>query len=788
MKISEHWLREWVNPSLTLNELSHKMTMAGLEVEECVPVADVFSGIVIAKVESLAKHPSADRLHVCEVAINNKERVTIVCGAENVRKGMKVAAALPGAVLSNAKKIETATIRGVTSYGMLCSRSELGLAESSEGLIEFSEEAVLGTPVWDYLMLNDYVMNVSITPNRGDCLSVMGLAKDVAAITGASLVVPSMASQKASIKDTLNVVIDAKKACPRYAGRIIKKVKADALTPIWMEERLRRAGQRSINAVVDVMNYVMLELGQPMHAFDLAKISGNVHVRMGNNDESIVLLDGQIIKPTSSDLVIADDQSLLALAGVMGGSDSAVTLLTESIFLESAYFDPMVVGKTARQLNLGSESSYRFERGIDPTVQVDALVRATELLLSIVGGEAGPITEVVEKAHLPFSKTIVLREEKLIKRLGLSLSENEVMSIFNRLQFQTKSSKGQWIVTVPARRSDITIEEDLIEEVARLYGYDQIPTHITHSELTMLPVSELKLPLSRLRTALCDLGYNEVVTYSFIDKALQSCIDPKHEPEALLNPMTSEMAVMRTTLWPGLLNAFLYNQNRQESRLRLFESGLVFVDGKQERRLGGLVNGPVFPEQWGIKNRAVDFFDLKGDLETLFALTLNPSSFSFKKGSHPALHPGQTAEVVRGSKVIGLFGRIHPEIAQKIDTDKQVYLFDLSLDELESACLPKAASVSKFPEIRRDIAILIDETVPSDVIRYTIQEVAGEWLKQITLFDVYQGKGIPEHQKSIALSLTIQHPSRTLVDEEVADLVQRVIVSLKEKLAAELRG
>jgi phenylalanyl-tRNA synthetase beta chain len=792
MKISEIWLREWVNPTLTREQLCEKLTMSGLEVDGLTPVANPFTGVVVAEVLEVEKHPEADKLRICQVNVGGSKPLLIVCGAANVRAGLKVPAALEGAELGNNFKISRSKIRGVESNGMLCSAQELGLMEQSDGLLELPQEAPVGKNLWDYLTLADYVMDVAITPNRGDCLSVMGMAKEISALTEAKINMPTISPIKPAIKDVFPIKISAPNECPHYVGRVIRQVKADAETPIWMQERLRRSGQRCISPVVDVMNYVMLELGQPMHAFDLKTLSGGIEVRLAKANEEIALLDGQTVKLDPNTLLIADEKNPLAIAGVMGGLDSSVTLLTTDIFLESAYFKPERVARAGRKYILNSESSYRFERGIDPTLQVLAIERATQLLLDIVGGQPGPVIEVADKKSLPQPIVIALTKEKITTMLGLDIADDKITSILQRLGFTCEKNKTGWDVTVPARRSDISIAVDLIEEIARVNGYDFIPTQLSISKMLMNPCPESQIATALIRQTMCDLGFNEVISYSFVDKKIQLLFDPERTAKELLNPITAEMSVMRTNLWPGLVNTLLYNQNRQQSRVRIFEIGLRFIqkDGglDQERVLSGLISGSAFPEQWGVPLRHCDFFDLKGDVQNLLKLTHNEQEFSFRPGSHPALHPGQTAEIHRNGQMIGVIGALHPAVMQALDVQNKVYVFEMLCEPLQTARVPRSAEISKFPEIRRDIAILVDQTVPAQRIQDTISEVAGELLKEVRVFDLYQGKGIAPEQKSIALALTLQHASRTLVDEEVAELMERVLSALQNRFAAELRG
>lgn len=793
MKLSEQWLHEWIEPTVSREALAAKLTMAGLEVDGLVPVAEHFTNVIVAEVLQVEKHPEADRLSVCQVNVGQSEPLTIVCGAANVRPNLKVAAALVGAILPNDFKISRSKIRNVVSNGMLCSSRELGMADESAGIMELPQNAPIGVDIRQYLNLSDYVFDIAITPNRGDCLSVMGIAKEVAAITASNIKDFDVKSVGSVIQDVLTVAVDLPAECPRYAGRVIKNIKADALTPIWLQERLHRSGIRSISAIVDVMNYVMLELGQPMHAFDLAKISGGIKVRKAELSDSLTLLDGQTLALTIETMVIADEQEPLAIAGVMGGLNSGVTLLTQDIFLESAYFNPKSIAYAARHFNIGSESSYRFERGIDPLLQSTALERATQLILDIAGGEPGPVVDVMQEHYLPKPVTIVLRSDKVNKLLGLTIESAQIESILQKLGFSCVKNQAGWDVTVPARRSDITLEVDLIEEIMRLYGYDQLPLQSAYASLQINPASEDKLTLQKLRRICCDLGYHEVITYSFVDKSLQHQFDPEHKPKELVNPITADMTVMRTNLWPGLMNTYLYNRHRQQSRVRIFETGLRFIlnnetELSQERVLSGLVSGAVFPEQWGSSARDVDFFDLKGDIERLLRLTTSIKGFVFKTGSHPALHPGQAADVYRHGVYVGVFGALHPQIKQSFGITENVLVFELMLDPLELFTAVQYREFSKFPEIRRDIAIFLDQSVPSQAIQDTIVEVGGELLRDVTLFDVYQGKGIAPHQKSIALALTLQHDSRTLVDEEVAGIIENIIAVLKQRFAAELRG
>ncbi len=792
MKLSEQWLREWVNPNESGDALCQRLTMAGLEVDSYAPVASTFNQVVVAEILHAEKHPNADRLKVCQVTIGQDEPFTIVCGAPNARAGLKTALAMPGAILPNNLTIKRSTIRDIVSNGMLCSARELGIADETTGIIELPNDAPLGQDIRTYLNLDDKIIDVAVTPNRGDCLSVLGLAKEVTALTQCDLNMPKMGAVSPTIKDQLPLHIQIPKECPRYVGRVIRQVKADVLTPLWMQERLKRSGIRCISPIVDVMNYVMLELGQPMHAFDLQEIIDEIIVRRAKTDEILTLLDGQTITLNSDTMVIADRKKPLAIAGVMGGLDSGVTLLTKDIFLESAFFSTESIARTSRCYTLNSESSHRFERGVDPTLQTIAIERATQLLQDIVGGEAGPVIDIQFPDDLPLSKTIQLRKARIDKLLGIQVPLKEVESILTRLDFATEKTHEGWQVTVPPHRSDILLEVDLIEEVIRLYGYDKLPTHNTSALLHMNVNKESQLTIEKFSRALCDAGFHEVITYSFVDKKLQHLLDPNHKPKALKNPITADMSVMRTNIWPGLIQTLLYNHHRQQPRVRIFEIGSRFLPSsletyEQQCVIGGLMSGAVYPLQWGIAPRTADFFDVKGDIENLLKLTKASGEFHFKQGSHPALHPGQTADIYRKDTFVGVMGTLHPSVLQSLELINPVLVFELLLDPLVENVLPHYQDISKFPQIRRDIAIFVDQTVPSQAIQDTIYEVGGELLRDVTVFDIYQGKE-SKNRKSIALALTLQHNSRTLVDEEVTDIVERIVVTLKQKFAAELRG
>jgi phenylalanyl-tRNA synthetase beta chain len=792
MKFSESWLREWVNPRLSTTELCDRLTMAGLEIEACVPAAGAFTDVVVGEVKSVTKHPEADRLNVCEVDIGGSALLQIVCGASNVRVGLRAPVAKVGAVLPGIT-IKAAKLRGVESQGMLCSASELGLAEESEGLLPLPDDAPIGQDFRAYYLLDDNILEVAITPNRGDCLSIQGMAREVSALTkthAVQLEVNSLASSPEV--PAPSVKLTAKAACPHYLVHRIQGVNANAPTPVYMKERLRRAGVRSINCIVDVTNYVMLELGQPMHAFDADKITGGIEVRFAKNGEKISLLDGSEKILTDATLVIADEASPLAIAGVMGGMPSSVTLTTTNILLESAYFSPKIIAKQRQHYQLNSDSAYRFERGVDPTLQHLAIERATDLIVAIAGGKISAMTTALSDVDLPPMKSIFLSESLLETVLGMRLAPETVVGVFKALLFPAVKRDNGWTVNVPPYRSDISIPEDLVEEVARIHGYEYIPMLAMPLSVPSAPVNDQGVFLNAVRQHFSDAGLHEVVSYSFVEPELQQRLNPGVEPQALQNPMTAEMAVMRTSLWPGLLNTLRYNQSRQQARVRLFEAGTVFLqtdDGLiQPTRVAGLLAGDAYPLQWGQASRAVDFYDLKGVLEGCFQALRPSDTFTFQPEVHETLHPGQSAGIYLNNVRLGCLGALHPALKQALDISSNVYLFELELDKFSTKNIVQAQAISKFPEIRRDLALVTKETIPAAAIQDTIKSVAGDWLKTGFVFDVYQGKGVAPGHKSIAVALYLQHPTRTLVDDEVNALLARVMTALKDQLGVELRS
>lgn len=792
MKFSEQWLRGWVNPQVSRDELVARLSMAGLEVDSVTPAAGQFSGIVVGEILATEQHPDADKLRVCQVT-NGQETFQVVCGAPNARPGIKIPFAMIGAELSGDFKIKKAKLRGVESFGMLCSAAELEISEENDGLLELAADAPVGENIRTYLSLDDASIEIGLTPNRGDCLSIAGLARDVSALYDTPVTRPVVPAVQPAHDEVRPVEVSAPAACPRYLGRVIRNVDLSKPTPLWMVERLRRSDVRSIDAAVDITNYVMLELGQPMHAFDLAEINGGIRVRMAEEGEKLVLLDGQEVALRADTLVIADHTRALAIAGVMGGEHSGVnTEKTRDLFLESAFFEPISVAGKARSYGLHTDASHRYERGVDSQLAREAMERATQLLLDTVGGEAGPIVEAVSEQHLPQVAPVTLRAERITQMLGMEMVPAQVEQLLNALELTTsKAGEGQWTVTVPSHRFDISLEVDLIEELARLYGYNNLPVRYPQARLAPQGKPETRGDLPTLRRLLVARGYQEAITYSFIDPKLFELFSPGVEPLLLANPISSDMAAMRASLWPGLVKALQHNLNRQQDRVRMFESGLRFVGQlgnlQQQPMIAGVVTGSRLPEGWANGRDGVDFFDVKADVEALLGYSGALSDFTFSAGKHPALHPGQTAAIERDGKLVGYLGAIHPELAKALDLDRPVFLFELVLGDVVEGRLPKFSELSKFPETRRDLALIADRDVASSAVLELIRDNAGEWLTDLRLFDVYQGKGIDPDRKSLAVGLTWQHPSRTLNDDEVNTTLQNILTSLEQRLNTTLR-
>jgi len=792
MKFSEQWLREWVNPDISTTDLAEQLTMAGLEVDAVEPVAPYFNNVAVGEVLSVEPHPDANRLRVCQVNVGGASPLNIVCGAANVATGVRVPVAMVGAKLPGDINIKKSKLRGVASEGMLCSAKELGLAENAEGLLIFPADAEPGRDVRDYLLLNDVSLELGLTPNRGDCLSVAGIAREVGVINSLSPRVPEIDPVVAQINDQFPVEVSVPEACPRYVARIVRDIDMTAPTPLWMRERLRRSGLRSINAVVDITNYVLLELGQPMHAFDLDKLGGGIRVRMAQAKERLCLLDGQEISLDETTLVIADHDAPVAMAGIMGGAASAVSDSTRHLLLESAFFTPAAMAGRARRYGLHTDSSHRFERGVDPEMARRAMERATALLVEIASAKPGPVIEILSSAHQPQSVGIALRMARMGRVLGIDIPRPQALNILKRLGMEVESEGDCWQVTPPTFRFDVRIEADLIEEIARIHGYNRLPSRRPSIPAIMRRRPETEIEVARIRQRLVERGYQEAITYSFVDPRLQQALDPEQPPLILANPISSDMAAMRTSLWPGLMQALLYNHNRQQERVRLFEIGTRFRrQGQQVREevvVAGVVMGSPVPEQWAETERDTDFFDVKKDVEAILAMTDRPQDYVFNAAQHAALHPGQCA-VITGSSghEAGVMGALHPQAGKNLNISKLPLLFELVLEEMGGSQLPRFREMSKFPALRRDLAVIVDDAISSAAVQHEIREAAGTLLEQVQLFDVYKGKGIDSGKKSLALGLTLQDSSRTLTDGDVDIVMERVLTRLRDNFGATLR-
>lgn len=799
MQFSETWLRTWVNPDLSTEALAHTLTMSGLEVEEIKRAAPPFSGVVVGQVVEVTRHPNADRLTLCKVDAGRGALLEIVCGAPNVRAGMKVPCALVGAQLPGEGgkpfEIKAAKVRGVESRGMLCSARELGLSDDHSGLLPLPEDAPVGRDFREYRSLDDARLTLKLTPNRADCLSVLGVAREVAALTGAPLTPVAVAPVAAAIPDTFPVRISAPEGCGRFAGRVIRGVDAAAPTPQWMVERLEASGQRSISALVDVTNYVMLELGRPLHVYDLGKLTGAIDVRFGRRGEKLLLLNEQNVEVDEKVLCIADDSGPIGLAGIMGGDSTKADLDTRDIFLESAFFWPEAIAGRARRYGFASDASHRFERGVDFANNVDGIERATQLILGICGGQPGPTTDVVAK--LPERKPVRVRTERAARVIGMRVSDDDAADVFRRLGFAAEREPGAFVVTPPSWRFDIAIEEDLIEEIARVQGFDRIPVEPPRVAAQMRPVPEARRSQHAIRALLAAADYHEVLTFSFVDEAWEADLAGNAAPIRLLNPIASQMSVMRSTLMGSLVAAARYNANRKATRIRLFEVGRVFlptpgthagalaVEGvTQPLRVAGLSLGPAVEEQWGESRRGVDFFDVKRDVEIL----LTPRAAAFERAQHPALHPGRSARVVLDRTPIGWIGELHPRWQEKYELPSVAVLFELDLEPLLAVGVPRYVELSKFPPVLRDRAVIVDDAVPAGDLIDAVKSFRPELIRDVTLFDIYRGRGIAEGKKSLAFRVVMQDTARTLTEAEVDGTLADLQGLLSARFGAQLRG
>jgi phenylalanyl-tRNA synthetase beta chain len=808
MQFSENWLRSMVDPKMNSDELAHLLTMSGLEVEDVEPVAPPFSNVVVAEVKEVVKHPNADRLNVCQVDAGTGTLLNIVCGAPNVRAGMKAICAKVGAVLppgADGKpfEIKLGKLRGVESQGMMCSAKELKISEEGSGLMELPEDAPVGQNIRDYLGLNDLKFTIKLTPNKADCLSVLGVAREVSALTGETLSLPQFRPVPVSTDEILPAKISAPDLCGRFTGRVIRGLNARAATPEWMKRRLERSGQRSVSALVDISNYVMLEVGQPSHVFDLDKIHGGLDVRWGRKGESLKLLNGNTVEVDEWVGVIADDKEIESLAGIMGGDSTAVTLDTTDVYLEAAFWWPNAIQGRARRYNFSTDAAHRFERGVDYATTVEYIERITSLINEICGTpetKVGPIDDQV--VNLPQRKPVMLRTERAAKVIGVALDDARIADIFTRLRLPFTQEPGKFFVTSPSYRFDIEIEEDLIEEVARVYGFENIPTLPPVAPSAMLIEPENTRSLFAIRHQLADLGYQEVVNMSFVEQVWEADFAANLEPIRLQNPIASQLSVMRSSLIGSLVANVRYNLNRKAGRVRVFEIGGVFLrnpqaqDGPlsiagfdQPKRVAAIAYGPAFDEQWGMASRAVDFFDVKGDLEALFA----PRQLRFEKTEHPALHPGRSAAVVLDGKQIGFVGELHPRWLQKYELPQAPVLFEVDAEALRARELPRYTEISKFPGATRDLALVVKQDVPAQALldafnNELASNVNGKLVQAVVLFDEYRGKGLEQDEKSLAFRFSLQDTQSTLQDESVDAIMAALAAAAQQKHGAKLRG
>lgn len=795
MKFSESWLREWVNPDIGVHQLVDEITMAGLEVDAVEAVAGEFSKVIVGEIISVQPHPDADKLRVCQVAGAPEGELQVVCGAPNARTGIKVPFALIGAELppgEDGKKfsIKKSKLRGVESFGMLCGQTELQVGDDDSGLWELPLDAPTGNDLRQYLGLNDNIIDVDLTPNRSDCLSIKGLAREVGVLNRMAVNMPPIDSVAPASTDIFPVELKAVEACPRYVGRVIKNIDISQPSPLWLQEKLRRSGLRPKDAVVDITNYILLELGQPMHAFDLAKLKKGIQVRMAEQGEKITLLDDQEVELNSDTLVIADQSRAIAMAGIMGGKSTAVSTRTVDIFLESAFFNPLAIAGRARSYSLHTDSSHRFERGVDYEGAQAAVERATRLLVDIVGGEPGPTVVVENEQNIPPKRSVALSKAQISKGLGFPIPDADVEDILTRLGLAIESRTDDgWTFSIPSYRFDIAIEADLLEELARIYGYNRLPNTSLVMSITLPRKTEKKLSATSLADHMVTRDYQEAVTYSFIDPKIHALFEPGLKGVELLNPISADMSVMRTSLVPGLVQTLRYNINRQAQRVRLFEIGMVFIPGEvgliQRQSIAGLIYGRRHAVAWNADKQEADFYDIKGDLESLFDMTGQKAVFEV--GMHNALHPGQTARVHIGGKEVGYIGALHPQVLQELDIAKPAYVFEVQLSALLGAVVPKFSPLSKFPEISRDLAIVVDKNVNIAELETEISVNAGDYLKNLKVFDVYSGEGIDPQRKSVAFSLTYQHPSRTLNEDEISASEARILKRLEAEFNARLR-
>ena len=791
MKFALSWLREWVDPGMSAEDLGHRITMAGLEVDGIEADGEGLDGVIVAEVVSAAKHPDADRLSVCQVSTGEGDPIEVVCGAPNVRAGLKTPFAAPGIRLPNGMKLRKSKIRGVVSNGMLCSAVELGLGTESDGIMELPDDAPAGSELPAYLSLPDAVIDVDLTPNRGDCFSVLGIARDVSALTNKPLSGPDMPALEAATDRVHPVKRPVPDACPRFAHRVVEGIDPKAASPLWMTERLRKSGLRAIHPVVDVTNYVMLELGQPLHAYDLDQLQGAVQPRFAKFGEKVTLLDDRTIDLNDDTVVITDDSGVIGLAGIMGGKSTMVQDNTTNVFFEAAFWPQKVMAGRARSYGMHTDASVRFERGVDPALQAKAVERAVELLVRIAGGQAGPLVDDVDTELLPQRSAIKLTNERLVRVLGAEFEVDTVTDILNALGLEVTAEEGSWTVTPPSYRFDIALEDDLIEEVARVYGYDRIPESTATASMPLSPVPEGFVDADSIAGTLVARDFTEVITWSFVDAESNELVSGHASKLVLANPISSELGVMRSSLWSGMLTAASNNVARQQDRVRLFEMGRSYHGSVNEPvetpQVAGLLLGPALDESWAAKRQAVDFFDLKGDVEALLDTTGHAGDFTFEAAEHAALQPGQTARVLRDGEIVGTLGKVHPRVLKHFSIKQDAFVFELDVEKTFAAEVPVAKPVSKYPSVRRDIAVVVAESVRGSALVNAVYDAAPDLIKAVRVFDVYQGDGIEAGLKSIALGLILQETSRTLTDDDADTAVAAAVQKLKQDFDADLR-
>ncbi|VFP87214.1 phenylalanine--tRNA ligase subunit beta [Candidatus Erwinia haradaeae] len=796
MKISELWLREWVNPAINSLELCNKLAMAGLEVNNIEPVAPDFHSVLIGEVTKCVQHPRSNKLYITTVSIGAKSLLSIICSASNCRQGLKVAVAPVGAVLPGNDIVQKIKLQGETSEGILCSFPNLGIPIKKEGIIELPLNATVGTDLRQYLQLEDNILDIAITPNRADCLSIIGIARDISVASRTPLYELKVAPTFSTVSDVISIHVNTPEDCPRYLARIIKEVNIQTNTPLWMQEKLRRCGLNSLNPVLDITNYVLLELGQPVNVFDLHAINGGLNVRYAKEEDCSVFLEKKKVRLDSNTLVIADEDKIIAMAGITISKDASVTIRTKSIILESAFFRPLSIVGRARRYGLHSDTAYRFERGVDFNLQYKAIERATNLLLKICGGSAGPVINITHYSALPSSKIITLYRKNLDRLIGYCIPNETVTDILERLGFKilTRKDYSQWKVVVPSWRFDISIEVDLVREVIRIYGYSQIPNIPVQANLMIDTYCKRDFPLQRVKALLIDKGYQEAITYSFVDPKIQSILHPHQESLRLLRPVSRDMSVMRLSLLSGLLGAVLYNQNRQQLRIRLFESGLRFVPDisspygiRQELMLSAVISGNRYSEHWDLVRSEVDFYDLKGDLESIFDMLHKLHQIKFIREPYPAFHPGQCATMYINVDYIGCIGVLHPEIERNLGIKGRTIVFELIWNKISDYTVPRVLPVSRFPANRRDISVIVAEYISAGDVLEECKKVRDKYITGVHLFDVYRGNNVASGCKSLTISITVQAFTRTLEDHEISNAIEKCTEALKNRFCAKLR-